>query len=998
MSADTNAQPMQEFRSRSTDEVLEIATYLDPGTGNHVVLWEDIKAGFKNADSIRNGRSLVPFLKDANLKEIIPRRIAYYPGTVLDIILNSGHSHSHSHSHSHGYNLCHGHSQLYPQVTLPHSWEIYQPTVTPERTPPAAITFMHSDTDNSSLAMYPTTTGEISSSSLTLPSPLHNTLIHNALSAQVTMQQFMQLSMNQQFDGLRVEMHKNRELQEQLLQLQLLQQQTSDLLVKNQEEMKEMQKVSLDRLAIIQSRVQAVVTQTYELHEYPIPRLFIVLPKSTGVFDKIKNPFVNHFRLYFLCECGSHTMSENSKTQHEIHFAKHEGYDLEKPNEFFERYGSYILTLMNMIKYGVTAAGLVVSPLSGLKIVEGIDTAQQHMDYLKKNLTPLVDSSINFLEGIKHKNDLGKNVAEDHEEFDQLQALEGADLRQLESYLKIKDKGRVLANLYRIVTFEGHVKWVCFDHYKATYRASAVQHLREIVEVNRGTFIEETGTIEIKVAISTLAKQFYDAMVKARGIQELDITLEWDATMSDIRSLVSAISKANVVHVTMNGSHFKSSLLDVVNRSQRFNPILQLTSNSRIQSLRLCGFDGFFSRITKSSLGPAPNLRVFKYDVPPTSKDSDLQTVDDFLGRCSALTTLELSLHPHQSITKTMSEMLRKVPTLESLKIGREELSVIVGLSNGKIKDVDLTIRQLGELDHSDLKPIQKEHLSRLSIMNVPRDGANQLGELLRAALSLKHLRIGCDYQDSLVVIDSVISTREKIVQDTGSSCLQTFELMKKGLIPFSTLSYENHIQSHISFQDSPNLFDMRTWIHHGGDSAQKFVRRYGWSIGFYNGRFQPHVSFSDILNGLDDTKTPRLESLWIQPRQVDTDVVDDIIRRSPNFKDLGLYVDLDDKDDFIAAQTLLGRHSRILSFLSLKDRQDSKRWEWFASSFPTRDTLPALESFISIALILHQTTSHGLWPWSRLLFNNSSHLRSLPFRMSLIAKSPTSSRWHNDH
>ncbi|KAI8349178.1 hypothetical protein B0O80DRAFT_171036 [Mortierella sp. GBAus27b] len=632
---------------------------------------------------------------------------------------------------------------------------------------------MHSDTDNSSLAMYPTIADEVSSSSLTLPNPLHNTLIHNALSAQVTMQQFMQLSMNQQFDGLRVEMHKNRELQEQLLQLQLLQQQTSDLLVKNQEEMKEMQKVSLDRLAIIQSRVQAVVTQTYELHEYPIPRLFIVLPKSTGVFDKIKNPFVNHFRLYLLCECGSHTMSENSKTQHEIHFAKHEGYDLEKPNEFFERYGSYILTLMNMIKYGVTAAGLVVSPLSGLKIVEGIDTAQQHMDYLKKNLSPLVDNAINFLEGIKGKNDQGEELAEGHTEFDQLEALEGADLRQLESYLKVKDQGRVLANFYRIVTSEGHVKWVCFDHYKATYRASAVQHLREIVEVSRGTFIEETGTIEIKVATSTLAKQFYDAMVKARGIQELDITLEWDATMSDIRSLVSAISKANVVHVTMNGSHFKSSPLDVVNRNQRFNPILQLTSNSRIQSLRLCGFDGFFSRITKSSLGPAPKLRVFKYDAPPTFKGNDLQTVDDFLGQCSALITLELSLHPQQSIAKTMSEMLKKVPTLESLKIGREELSIVVGLSNGKIRNVDMTILQLGELDDSDRRIIQKEHLDRLSIMYVAKDKVHQLKELLLGTSSLKHLRIGCDYQDSLAVTDCVISTREKIVQDAGSSsCL----------------------------------------------------------------------------------------------------------------------------------------------------------------------------------------------------------------------------------
>ncbi|KAF9999104.1 hypothetical protein BGZ65_005482, partial [Modicella reniformis] len=39
-----------------------------------------------------------------------------------------------------------------------------------------------------------------------------------------------------------------------------------------------MQQQTLDQLAVIHNRVEAAITQTYELHEYPIPRLFIVLP------------------------------------------------------------------------------------------------------------------------------------------------------------------------------------------------------------------------------------------------------------------------------------------------------------------------------------------------------------------------------------------------------------------------------------------------------------------------------------------------------------------------------------------------------------------------------------------------------------------------------------------------------------------------------------------------------------------------------------------------
>ncbi|KAI8349061.1 hypothetical protein B0O80DRAFT_429173 [Mortierella sp. GBAus27b] len=928
MNAGTTTQPKQKFRCRATGDILAIATHLDPNTGERVVLWEDIQAGFKNADSIRDEDSLVSFLRDASLKEIIPRRIAYYPGTVLDVIVDD---------HNHGHSLSHGHNQLNPEVTL------LDVAVTAD-----------SNTDDKPLVLYSSSVDGSHPSSVGVsnaPSLLQDVVSNfsrqiEGLQMQLAQSQLLQEDANKMLDKAAEERAKN---QEEVKEMQRRQQETSDQLVKKQEEMNEMQKMPLDRLAIIHSRVQAVVTQTYELHEYPIPRLFIILPKATGVFDKIKNPFANQFRLYFLCECGTHTMDENSKTQHEIHFAKHDGYDLEKPNEFFQRYGSYVLALMNMIKYGITAAGLVVSPLSGLKIVEGIDTTQQHMDYLKKNISPLVDNAINYLEGFKRKTDGGEEIAEGDTEFDQLEALEGADLRQLESYLKVKDQGRVLANLYRIVTFEGHVKWVCFDHYKATYCQSAVQHLREIVEVNRGTFIEETGTIQIKIATRTLAKQFYDAMVKARGIQELEITLQWDATMNDLRLLSNAISSANVVHVTVDGSYFKSSLLDFVNRGQRFNPILQLTSNTRVQSLRLGGFDGFFSRITESALAPAPRLRVFRYDAPLTSKDKDLPTIDGFLGCCSALTTLELSLDPGQSITNTISELLMKVQTLESLKIVLEGMSITVGFSNGKVEKVDLTIPLLGVLDLNDLKFVRREHLIQLSVMYVPSDEFDQLEGLLRDASNLKHLRIGCDHKSSVAIVDRVISTREKIMQDTGSSCLQSFELMQKGLVPlapFNEAFYDRSdcTQSHVSFQDGSNVFDMRTWTYMRDYISQEFLRRYGWSIVSYDGVFGGYAPFSDILKGLSDTKTLQFESLWIQSRKADADVVDEIIRRSPNFKDLGLVVHL----EYLAAeQPLLSRHAPILSMLCLEYIRDyTGRWEWFASSFPTRDTLPALKWF----------------------------------------------------
>jgi len=609
-------------------------------------------------------------------------------------------------------------------------------------------------TDSHSLIMHSAGMPENAGLPLSESNRLSNSYFNAIMSGQEMQAVSIKQSIDLHFDRLQTEMDKNKELQVQLIHTQQEMQQLQKSMDEKQDRVLEMQQQALDRLAIIQNKVQALLVQTYELHEYPIPRLFIVLPKDTGLGEKLTHLFSHQFRLYFLCECGTHTMTENSKVRHEIHLAKHDGYDLEKPTEFFERYGSYVLTLMHMIKYGITVAGFVVPPLASSGLVDGIDTFQKHLDHVN-DIAPLVDDTIKFLNGIKRNTDQDEELYEGHTDLDQVEALEGADLRQLESYLKVKDQGRILGNLYRIVTQEGHVKWVCFDHYRATYHESMVQQLRDVIDVNKGTFIEEIGRIEITITSSVLARQFYQALVNARGIQELEITLEWDASMDDLRSLAGAVAKANVLHLSVDGTHLKSPALDIVNRGQRFDPILRLTSNARIQSLHLKGFDDFFHRISKSALVPAPKLRVFSLESKANFKDKTLKSFKEFLGHCSALASMELRLDPQDSIMTT-SEILNEVESLTSLKVVHGGLTATACVSGGKIQDVNMAFRRFSDLSPSDIEFIQQGHFTRLTIKYSPQGTDERLlDDVLCHGSSLNHIQIR--FQDRCVAIATTL-------------------------------------------------------------------------------------------------------------------------------------------------------------------------------------------------------------------------------------------------
>ncbi|KAI8597644.1 hypothetical protein EDD21DRAFT_357081 [Dissophora ornata] len=330
----------------------------------------------------------------------------------------------------------------------------------------------------------------------------------------------------------------------------------------------ELAKQMNDRLILIQSKTEAILTQNYELLEYTIPRLFIVLPETSTSWDP-KTMLRTKFRLHFICECGEHTKASGSKIPHHLHLASHEGYVVNKPTEFFEKYGPFLMLMLQMIKLGTGIAGHVVPALANLKAVNAIDFAESSVNSVTSKIIQGVDYSLAYLEESRSliKKSDGVDVGGDPGAFPDdlgsyltgVEGLEGVELRQLGSYLEANNSDKLLGNLYRMTTKDGHVKWVCRHHYRAGYQEAQTQKLRDVVKLAGGVFDEQLGRIEVTLKSSFAANEFYDALCKAKaGVYDLDITFGWDCSRTDLEAFEKALKMSSV-----SSKHRQQTTFDV---------------------------------------------------------------------------------------------------------------------------------------------------------------------------------------------------------------------------------------------------------------------------------------------------------------------------------------------------------------------------------------------------------------------------------------------------
>ncbi|KAF9199983.1 hypothetical protein BGZ49_009821, partial [Haplosporangium sp. Z 27] len=536
-----------------------IKAHYDSKSNRHFVLWDDIQLAYKNVSHLQNGDHVVTFVKDDNYENLRPLRVDADFDSVLDVYFSP-------HSVESALSM----DKSNPRLGVTHGSPVrgsYDKSTSLRTVPDIE------DTLNNTTALNPSeplrfgllrkSTAQIQGDMKVVTDAL---IARNrdgkSLDARSIIEEHIPVDYLKSADTImstkpgfeRAVINKLDRIHEQGRTTQGIVRQV----------LKETQEIQ-DRLILIQRKTEAILTQQLELAEYPIPRLFIVLPEEPTKYDP-GNWFRTKFRLHFLCECGEHTKAAGSKLPNHIHLAKHEGYLIREPTVFFKKFGPILLLMLELIKFGISIAGHVVPTLASLKVIELADSVQQtvesvtaKIDYslecIDKQLTKVQSSSPGDFIDTEVQAPMTQQDLTNY--LNDVEGLEGVELRQLGSFLKSSEEDNLLGGLYRMTTIDGHVKWVCRDHYRAGYQESHTQKLLDILRLGKGTFDEQLGRVEITLKSSTAADEFYGTIHKAKGVLELAIDLDWEFTGSDLEALANTLKKSRVSVLQLDLRRFR---------------------------------------------------------------------------------------------------------------------------------------------------------------------------------------------------------------------------------------------------------------------------------------------------------------------------------------------------------------------------------------------------------------------------------------------------------
>ncbi|KFH62132.1 hypothetical protein MVEG_11771 [Podila verticillata NRRL 6337] len=500
------------------------------------------------------------------------------------------------------------------------------------------------------------------------------------------------------------------------------------------QEFLELQKQMNDRLILIQSKIEAILTQQLELGEHPTPWLFIVLPENPAKYDP-GNWFRTKFRLHFICECGEHTKAGNSKLPHHLHLAKHEGYLICEPAKLFKKYGPFLLLMLELFKFG-----LADSVKQNSEVITAIDYSLECIN--RQLVKAQVSSSGDFIEtdprAAMTYQDLTNYLSD-------VKGLESVELRQLGSFLKTSKKENLLGNLYQMTTSDGHIKWVCHDHYRVNYQETHVQRLRDVVKLAQGEFDEQLGRITITLTSSLAATDFYHAIRPVKSVLELNVDLVLPEDLIKISDTPSHLRKLSFGMVPgSNGVKGFGLLPEVI----KINPGLTTLDLQR-NSIGDRGAQALSEALkTNSAL-----TTLFLYN--NSIGDNGAQALSEALKTNSTLTTLSLESNSvGDNGAQALAEALKTNSTLTTLNLESNSIwfKGLLAFYEAMTTNSTLTILHLQRNEISDnialaLSEALKTNssLTTLDLQGnlIGDDGAQALSEALKTNSTLATLYLG---------------------------------------------------------------------------------------------------------------------------------------------------------------------------------------------------------------------------------------------------------------
>ncbi|KAG0296546.1 hypothetical protein BGZ96_009125 [Linnemannia gamsii] len=317
-----------------------------------------------------------------------------------------------------------------------------------------------------------------------------------------------------------------------------------------------------------------------------------------------------------------------------------------RPKEFFDKYGPYVLRMLKILKHCLAVATVVAPAVASAE--SGVKDVMDGVKSISESTMEAANVSIDFIEQKMDENSAAAAVGTttgvteaEKDMFSGLAALEGAYLRRLDSFLRKKDAEKILGNLYRITTETGHVRWVCFDHYRQVYRETAMASFLQCVETNNGTYDPHLGKVTVSLKSSTAAKDFFSRLsTQALAVTSIKVTLDWSFGSADLVMLVDKSALSNVFDFELDLQKTQNPTVTALMRpgKGRYYSLLGLLSNTKIKRLTFRDVDYIGPRMSSLPKSHRPSLlQSFHYL-------ASINTYDDTRLAESSLCALILSI------------------------------------------------------------------------------------------------------------------------------------------------------------------------------------------------------------------------------------------------------------------------------------------------------------------------------------------------------------------
>ncbi|KAF9419435.1 hypothetical protein BGZ76_004246 [Entomortierella beljakovae] len=672
-------QQYQQFQLGDTTEKVCVTNVTTTNGNSCFVSFEDIQEVFHNAQRFKLNGNPIPFLKDSNGNRILPLRIAFYPDKILEVVTDITYS-------TNTRMVARTHRKLETQSSkdlLLSSSNLIQSFNSALATRNQATV----DAIRCDLTQNLGTLEKRVGKEKVVNNEVQKQTVNLLIEAKERDDQAKERdnlakerdSVAKEMDRLAKEMDNLAKERDNLVKERDNLAKELDNLVKGrdnqmmlmQEQITPLQNQALDRLVILQRHAEAILIQNFELHEYPIPRLFIILPVDQSNWNPLRI-LENKFRLHFLCECGDHTVETCKSGHNQIHIAKHEGYDIRNATEFYRKFGKYILILLQALKIGVQIANKSVPTIHAPKVLD-----------------PRIDLSITYMNALSIETPTLENI----NTIDDFESLEGANLRQLDKFLQINDENRKLGNLYRITLDTGHVKWVCIDHYRSTYNEEEQKALESVVEMNGGRYDSELGKVMIKLES---IEGFFDVLGKGKHIYDLDITFDWDYTKTDLELFRTALTTSRVSILRLDIRHQNSITSELLTTSSLYEALIGITElpNARVIHIVLP-----YNLVNLSSLQSKRSSHLFKLSYEMASQLMGTVMFQAFINTLKTNNTLTSLNLDHSTLGNggalALSEALKTNTTLTTLDLRNNSIGNEGALALSEALKINATLTTL---------------------------------------------------------------------------------------------------------------------------------------------------------------------------------------------------------------------------------------------------------------------------------------------------------------